>query len=393
MARTVVILGASYAGIPIAHYLLKHTVAKVKGLKVILVAPNTDFYWNVASVRAILPGMMGDEKIFYPIAPTFAKYPSDSYELVHGVADKVDPDTSIVEVRGNDGSARTIQYDELVIATGTSFKADMPFKGLSTTEETKAVLHDWSKRIAAAQSIVVAGAGATGIEIAGELGQEYGVTGKKQITLISAEELPFDSEFRREVREAAKWELERLKVRVIPNAKVTSPPTSTTLTLASTSSSTSTKTANPPATLKADLLIPTYGITPNTAFLPASMLDARGYIKQTTRLRAEGHANIFVVGDVGNLQRPQGVHGDAQVVHLARSLLEKRLLGEEEGADYKPMEKIMLATSIGRNRGTGQLGNWRVWSLLVWWLKGRHLGTNVAAEFVRGDRTMTAKSW
>lgn len=277
-----------------------------------------------------------------------------------------------------------------VVATGTSFKADMPFKGLATTEETKAVLHDWAKRIAAAKSIVVAGAGATGIEIAGELGQEYGVTGKKQITLISAEELPFDSEFRREVREAAKWELERLKVRVIPNAKVTSPPTSTTLTLASTS--TSTKTANP-ATLKADLLIPSYGITPNTNFLPASMLDARGYVKQTTRLRAEGHANIFVVGDVGNLQRPQGVHGDAQVVHLARALLEKRLLGEAEGEDYKPTEKIMLATSIGRNRGTGQLGNWRMWSWLVWMLKGRHLGTNVAEDFVRGNRTMTAKSW
>jgi NADH dehydrogenase FAD-containing subunit len=113
MAKAVVILGAGYAGVPIAHYLLKHTAAKAKGLKVILVAPNTHMYWNVASIRAILPNMMGDDKLFLPIAPAFAKYPSDQYELVRGVAERLDPSANVVEVRGNDGSARTIQYDEL----------------------------------------------------------------------------------------------------------------------------------------------------------------------------------------------------------------------------------------------------------------------------------------
>ena len=113
MTRTIVILGASYTGIPIAHYLLKHTATKTKDLKVILVAPNTHLYWNVASVRGILPDQFGDDKLFLPIAPTFAKYPSNQYELVRGVAERVDPDKNAVEVRGNDGSARTIQYDEL----------------------------------------------------------------------------------------------------------------------------------------------------------------------------------------------------------------------------------------------------------------------------------------
>lgn len=113
MARTIVVLGASYAGVPIAHYLLKHTAARVEGLKVIIVAPNTHLYWCVASIRGILPNMMPDEKLFYPIAPAFAKYPSERYELVRGVAERVDPAGNIVEVRGNDGSSRTIHYDEL----------------------------------------------------------------------------------------------------------------------------------------------------------------------------------------------------------------------------------------------------------------------------------------
>ncbi|KAK3297572.1 uncharacterized protein B0H64DRAFT_431480 [Chaetomium fimeti] len=411
MTKTIVILGASYTGIPIAHYLLKHTAPKAKDLKVILVAPNTHLYWNVASVRGILPNMLGDDKLFFPIAPTFAKYPSDQYELVRGVAEKVDPDRNVVEVRGNDGSARTIQYDDLqpnrVIATGSSSKNDMPFKNLSTTEETKDALHSWAQRIASAKSIVVAGAGATGIEIAGELGQEYGVTGKKQITLISDQELPLTSKFRRDVRETAKKELERLKVKVITNAKVTSP-TTTGPGKNSTSTITLTKTANPnpqtstppPTTLQADLIIPTYGLTPNTSFLPAAMLDARGFVQQTARLRAAGHANVFVAGDAGNLEDPQGVYADAQAVHLAR-LLAGRVEGgqkgegegEEEEEEYKPAGKITFAATLGRSRGTGQVGDWKVWSLLVWFLKGRYLGTNIAGEFVRGERTLSVKTW
>ncbi|KAK3903351.1 hypothetical protein C8A05DRAFT_14701 [Staphylotrichum tortipilum] len=390
MGKTIVILGASLAGVPIAHYLLKHTATKVEGLKVILVSPNTDMYWNLASIRAILPDMMGDDKLFIPLAPAFAKYPSEQYEIIHGVAEKVEPSARTVQIRGNDGSARTISYDDLVVATGASFKADMPFKNLSTTEETKASLHDWAKRIGAAKSIVVAGAGATGVELAGELGQEYAVTGKKEITLVADQELPFVSKFRRDVREAAKKELERLKVKVITNAKVTSPASSNSTTL------TLTKTDGTTSTLQADLLIPTFGLIPNTSFLPASMLDARGYIKQTTYLRAEGHDDIFVVGDAGNLQDPQAAHTEQQTLHVVRLLEARALAAEAAGAaapEYKPSDKIMFAATVGRNRGTGQMGNWKLWSWIVWFAKGRYLGTNYAEDIAKGARTMTVKEW
>ncbi|KAK4127718.1 FAD/NAD(P)-binding domain-containing protein [Parathielavia appendiculata] len=393
MVRTIVILGASYTGVPIAHYLLKHTIAKVESLKVIIVAPNTHMYWNVAAVRGILPGLMDDNKLFLPLAPAFAKYPSDRYELVRGVAERVDPASNIVEVRGNDGSSRTIRYDELVIATGSSFKSEMPFKNLGSTEKTKEALHSWAQRIKSAKSIVVAGAGPTGVEVAGELGQAYGVTGKKQITLICDQDLPFSSKFRREVRETAKKELERLKVKVITGAKVTFSPTpspsSKTVTISNTSTSEKT-------TLQVDLVIPTFGIVPNTSYLPPSMLDTRGFVKQTRFLRAEGHADIFVVGDARNLEESQGVHADAQLVHVVK-LIEARLLGQGGAAggvaEYKPADKVVFAATLGPNKGTGQMGNWKIWSWLVTMLKGKHLGTNYAGAFVRGERTAGVKDW
>ena len=272
---------------------------------------------------------------------------------------------------------------ERVVATGSSFKGGMPFKGLASTESTREALHDWAKRIESAKSIVVAGAGATGVELAGELGQEYAVTGKKEITLVCDQDLPLANKFKRDVRETAKKELERLKVKVITNTKVTASSPNT-ITLSSKGSETT--------TVQADLLIPTYGITPNTSFLPPALLDARGFVKQTTHLRAEGHDDIFVVGDAGNLEDPQGVHGDQQVVHLVK-LLEAQLLEADAPAEYKPGDKIMFAATIGKSRGTGQMGGWRLWSWMVWFAKGRYLGTDYAPDFVKGERTLMVKSW
>ncbi|KAL2019980.1 hypothetical protein VTK56DRAFT_8980 [Thermocarpiscus australiensis] len=284
-----------------------------------------------------------------------------------------------------------------VIATGSSFKGVAPLKNLSSTEETKATLHDWSRRIKTAKSIVVAGAGATGIEIAGELGQEYGLTGQKEITLVCDGDLPLSPKFKREVREAAKNQLERLKVKLVTNTRVESSSTSTNsitlVTKKSSSPSDKAGTTTTTTTIRADLLLPTYGVTPNTSYLPPSMLDDRGFVKQTPSLRAEGHDNIFVVGDAGNLEDPQGVHTDRQVVHVVK-LLEAHLLGPPATApDYEPDRRVIVGSSLGRKGGVGQIGNWRVWSFVLWLLKSRYLGTDHAASFVRGDRTATVKNW
>lgn len=49
MSKTVVILGAGLAGLPLAHHILKNKADKYD-LKVVLVSPSDEFYWNLASV-------------------------------------------------------------------------------------------------------------------------------------------------------------------------------------------------------------------------------------------------------------------------------------------------------------------------------------------------------
>lgn len=180
MSHTVVILGGSYAGLKIAHTLLKSSLPNVKDLKIILVNPSPKFFWNMATVRAIVPGQIKDEQLFQDIAPGFA-YAGAAFEFVQGTAQKLNVENKTVEVQTESG-VRLQAFDKLVIATGSKADADTPWKHGESYEQTLQYLHSMQDRVAAAESIVVGGGGSTGTEAVAELGFEYGT--KKDISLV-----------------------------------------------------------------------------------------------------------------------------------------------------------------------------------------------------------------
>lgn len=169
--KNIVILGGSYGGVSTAHRILKQA-PKNASFKITLVAPNTHFYWNMASPRGIVPGQLTDEQLFQPIAPGFSQYPSSQFEFIVATADSLDVDSRRVGISGSPGQ-RNLDYDFLILATGSSTKEGMPFKNLGNTEETKAALHKFQAQIKKAETIAIAGAGVTGVELAGELAFEY----------------------------------------------------------------------------------------------------------------------------------------------------------------------------------------------------------------------------
>ena len=180
--KRIVILGGSYAGISTAHRILKQ-VMKTGPFKITLVSPNTDFYWNMAAPRGLVPGQLADEKLFQPIAAGFGKYPARQFEFILATAESLDFEAKRVGISGN----QTLDYDYLVLATGSRARGDIPFKGLRTTEETKDAVHDFQARVTKAKTIVIAGAGVTGVEAAGELAFEYGR--QKEIFLVGLRRL------------------------------------------------------------------------------------------------------------------------------------------------------------------------------------------------------------
>jgi NADH dehydrogenase FAD-containing subunit len=192
--KNIVILGGSYAGVSTAHRILKQA-AKLGPFKITLVSPETEFYWNMASARGIVPGQFSDEKLFKPIAPGFGKYPATQFEFLLASAQNLDVEAKTVEVSGATGQ-RILDYDFIILATGSRTKNGTPLKGLGSTEATKNALHDFQGQIKKAKTIVVAGGGVTSIELAGELAYEYGR--QKEVILVSLRY--FSCSFLREIQ-------------------------------------------------------------------------------------------------------------------------------------------------------------------------------------------------
>ena len=133
----------------------------------------------MASPRGVVPGQLADENLFQPIAAGFNKYSAKQFEFILAKAESLDVGAKKVGI----SSGKTLDYDYLIIATGSHTRGHTPFKGLGTTEETRDVLHDFQSEVKNSKTIVIAGAGVTGVETAGELAFEYGRG--KEIILVS----------------------------------------------------------------------------------------------------------------------------------------------------------------------------------------------------------------
>ncbi|KAI8668922.1 Pyr-redox-2 domain-containing protein [Fusarium keratoplasticum] len=378
MPKNFVILGAGLTGLPLAHYVLKHYATK-HDLKVILVSRSDEFYWNIATPRAAIPGQFTDDQVFFSIPKAFSKYPSQIFEFVLGNVEAWDPDENSVAVNQTNGQTRVLHYDTILVATGSDYVDNMPWKLVGTSQETRGSLAKLRDAVDKAKSIVVGGGGPTGVEFAGELGHEYAKAGKKEVTLVITDKLPLEAKNLEATRQAAKRELEKLKVKVIPSARVTN----TTHKDGGGSILELTKADGTKEVLETDLFVPTWGITFNTFFAPSSLLEPNGRLKVTSSLRAPGYDNVFLAGDAANADSYAATIREPQVRYLATAIGQYLAGGKVQ--EYSPETKVGLAASVGPSRGVGQMGNFNMWSFLVWYFKARHMCTNVAAEYAAGE--------
>jgi NADH dehydrogenase FAD-containing subunit len=373
MSKTVVVLGAGWAGLPLTHKLLKYTLPKIPDLKVVLISPNTHFFWNVAATRGIIPEAIPDQQLFLPIKPAFDQYPTENFEFVLGKADSIHAELDTVHVTCNDGSVKDIRYDELVIATGSCLASGLPLKPIGTHQETMSAWTQLKRQVGNAKAIVVAGAGATGTEVAGELAARYGSS--KDITLIISGDQPLEGALG-SVRTSITRDLRTLGVKLVKNTRVNEAKKSadgqeTELLLSN------------GTILKTNLYLPLHGIKLNTSFVPTSFLDDNGNIKLDDKMRVVGTKNIWAMGDVGNIDPKQLTITDNQIIHLAAAL-DAVLTGNTKVKPYEPETKKMIFVSLGKKHATGQIGNWRLFSFMVSWVKGRKLFVDTAEGYVGG---------
>ncbi|RPA99073.1 FAD/NAD(P)-binding domain-containing protein [Choiromyces venosus 120613-1] len=370
MTSNIVIIGASYSGLPAAHYLLKHAP---ESWKITLINPSTNFYFNVASPRAgveqsILGKNNGD--LFIPFLPKLEKHGS-RFAFLHGKASAVDTKSQTVTVTLQGGKGETsVTYDHLIIASGANTSGatgkEWGFKhGLEgNTEE---ILVNTRAAVKAAKKIVVSGAGATGVEFAGEIKDFYGA--EKEVLVISATKELLPQVPRADVGASARKILKKIGVKIKTGVRVVEERPAA----KGVEGAVELVLSNGDV-ISADLHIATWGIYPNTSFLPKDLLDNAGWVKMDEYMRAEGTQNIWAIGDVTHWGNRKLTTVDGQWTVAVQNIVSSiNGGGVEVFKKYVHSDSLMIVVPMGRKfpNAVVFISGWKLWGAIGWFLKGR----------------------
>ncbi|KAE8381784.1 hypothetical protein BDV26DRAFT_301047 [Aspergillus bertholletiae] len=377
----VVIIGASFAGIPIAHSLLKDpTVSKVT-----LINPSTTFYFAIAAPRVLAkPNAFKPEQYLLPIEQEFSQYSELSFEFVLGHATAIDVRAKTVSV----DNTKTFPFDYLVIASGSTTVSSkettttpVPFKS-SNSDNMKQLIQGAQQYLAGARRIVIGGGGPIGVELAGELAENARQTNQQvEITLVSASYrvLPM---LKPAASAAAETLLAEKGVKVLNGQRVKKAEQSSdsniwTVTLDDDQQS-----------LTADAYIPTTGVQPNNSFIPDEFLDHQGWVVVNKDLRVRGNMPdtskplpIFAAGDITNNSMRLSFKAQEQASVVANNI-RAEILGHGKRKSYDQGEKVMMIVPVGSTGGTGLMFGWTPWSFLVKIIKGKDFFISTARSAI-----------
>jgi apoptosis-inducing factor 2 len=325
---TVVVVGGGYAGINVAK-------ALDEAADVVLVEPRDTFVHNVAALRAL-------------VDPSWLPRIYLSYDglLEHGRiirerAAKVD--AGQVELT----SGEEIRADYIVLATGSEY----PFPAKSDVDSAAAA-HDKVRTahsaLAAAEHVLLVGAGPVGIELAGEI---KAVWPGKHVTLLDVADDVLGARFRPDLKAELRRQLSDMGVELMLGSPLREgPPT------AAGELQAFTVVTESGAEVSADIWFRCYGVSPVSDYLAGDLAAARradGFIEVTPYLQVSGQDRVFALGDVSTADHKMaGIAArQAQVVAGNISAL---IAGEADLTPYEPSAPVIIVP-VGPAGGSGQL--------------------------------------
>ncbi|KAL1961102.1 hypothetical protein VTO42DRAFT_3047 [Malbranchea cinnamomea] len=392
--HNIVIVGGNHAGVTLAHYLLREVLPSLNAgsdrdtpaFKVTLVSPSDHTFYKVVAPRvAVSSENIHIDTPFASIIDGFSNYDQSLFSFVRGEAVHLDERSKTVTVKPTEGAngtppAALVQYDSLVIATGT--KSASPLWTLhGDYKHTKAAFEDLQRRLPQAESVLIAGGGPTGVETVGEIMHHYK---PKDITILSGTTRLLPTLNNTGVSAEAAKKLQSLGVKVIHNTRVTS---STALPDGRTSLE-----LDDGSTKTVDVYINTTGGKPNTGFLPPSWLDDKKKIAvDATTLRAtKAPAGVYGIGDVASYSRGGLMDTKLPIPALGYSIWHDLRESAPAGVTplkqktYSQITKDMQIVPIGPGGGVGSLFDWRIPSWMVWLIKSRTFFVEKAPQLAAG---------
>jgi len=367
---------------------------------IILINPSQKFFAIQASPRASVSyERMPKKQIFYDINDGFSHYSREDFSFIKGTATDVDFSKRQITVQEDESVGRIVDFHALVLAVGV--KTHSPLFSVQTTVEDVEQAHEqFRSSLGPNKKIVVAGGGATSIELASEIAREFGGyvswlwprQTTADITLVTRSDRLLPN-LPPAIGKQADVLLSQLGIKILYNKSVVS---------ASAAdgdgqndqdkahSSTRVELSNG-ETLGADIYVPSTGVAPNTKWLPQSILNESGFIrtnKESLRVEEAG-PRVYAIGDSADYGN-RGIPDIYLAAPVVATNLVNDLMGEEIGekgqdAVYKP-EAVTQMVPITDRSGVGIVSGRPVPSFLVWLVKSRDYLTRTTPHLVDGSK-------
>ena len=391
----IVILGGSFAGIGSAHYLLRHTIPALTALNpkqryhVTLVSPSTHFFWKICAPRVLISSdMIPFEKAFLPIEEEFSKYDPSQFSFLQAKATGINSGSKTVAVELADGiSQRSIPYGTLIVATGAFSD---PLWAVNDAHTVSQDAHrELRLALPHAKSVLVTGGGATGVETAAEVAENFLFT---KTTILSGTDRLL-SRLKPKASKTAETKLRKLGVNVIHGVKAVS--------VVKEDNGQKRVNLSNGKEMVVDVYINAVGDKPNTAFLPHEWLDARGRVLvdgETLRGQGSSMENVYALGDVCSASFGSVMDVKNGVRPLCTSIatdIAAQLANDEKHqvsgktpkaliqVKFKPFKDTQMVP-IGRRGGIFQLMGWGLPSWVCWLIKSRDFMITKAVTVVNG---------
>ncbi|GLB41479.1 putative FAD NAD-P-binding domain-containing protein [Lyophyllum shimeji] len=336
--KNIVIVGGGSGGANAARALSR--TLDSSNYQLILINPLPYRIWLVGTLRAIVTN---DETLKNDVMISYDKV------FVNGNGKFVEGTVKSFEATKEGGtvtleSGEKIDYHVLVLAQGMSWTGPPAFP--RTDDGVKEHISTLHGQLSKANDIVLVGGGAVGIELAGEIKDQWP---NKKVTIVHGDKHLMNDAYPVKYRKAAEASVLARDIKLVLDDFVDH---------AGTGPVNGITTRSGKELVGADLVVQTRGPRPNTEFVSASLgpaaLSEKGLIRIRPTMQLAEYDNIFAAGDVIDWQeQKQAAKSSAHGLLVAANI--QAYLNKGTLKPYKGASEMIVVTN-GKAGGFGYLG-------------------------------------
>lgn len=372
--KRVVVIGGGFGGLKVIDHLRK------SGFQIVLL-DRTNYHQFQPLLYQVATAGLNAGSIAFPFRKDFRKYPDFHFRMTEVL--KIIPENNTVET-----DIGLIQYDYLVIATGTTTNFHgmqniqaqaMPMKSVTEAMALrtkllvnleKALTENEPDKRQRLLNITIVGGGATGVEIAGALAEMKHYVFQKDYPDLSASLLNIYliegnprllAAMSEQASEKARLFLSQMGVKILLDTKVTDYQDGNLL-------------FEKGESLPTETVIWVSGVKANSlAGLPTETTGHGGRILTDEFNRVKNQAHIFAIGDICLTTEKDYPNGHPQVAQVAiqqGKLLAKNLMCLDQQKIMQPFHYKNLGTlaTVGRNKAVADLPHYQTQGFIAWLL-------------------------